>query len=167
MLNEDNLARLPGDEHVYDADDLAGNRENGYALTLEEASDYMNKNTRWPQSVSIKVGAAAMLVMVSRSPHSRLQLINRIAQTSVSPMDLAVCHLRVVADDRPCGRHVDASRSRSTWYRFDRHFAGPPGNQVPSGQVHAKRARSRRRTRDCLGPSTVVSRGKPQQDLAR
>lgn len=64
-LNDENIARLPGVEHVFDSDDVAGNYENGYALSGEQASEYLNKNTRWPETVSMKVGASVMLVLVS------------------------------------------------------------------------------------------------------
>jgi hypothetical protein len=66
LLNEENLSRLPARREVYDAEDVAGNKENGYALTLEDATKYLNQNTRWPETVSLKIGATVMLVLVRR-----------------------------------------------------------------------------------------------------
>lgn len=64
-VNNDNLAALPGESHTFKAIDIAGKNSNGYDVTEEQATRTLNNSTRWPEEVTLKVGAQVMLVHVS------------------------------------------------------------------------------------------------------
>ena len=64
-INRDELAKLPGQAYRYKAVDQPGVNSRGQELSTWDATESLNKNTIWPETISAKVGAFVMLVTVS------------------------------------------------------------------------------------------------------
>jgi hypothetical protein len=64
-INDTRLAALDAPLQQYISSDVAGINSNGYKLTQNQATEVLNRNTIWPQELSVKVGAMVMLVTVS------------------------------------------------------------------------------------------------------
>ena len=66
-INDARLAALDAPLLQYVASDAPGTNSKGYNLTQAQATEVLNRNTIWPQELSVKVGAMVMLVTVSVS----------------------------------------------------------------------------------------------------
>ncbi|KIR52308.1 ATP-dependent DNA helicase PIF1 [Cryptococcus gattii Ru294] len=62
FVNSARLGALPGAITVYDCHDQPGFTAGGFPITKTEATAKLNKNTIWPQQLSLKEGAQIMLV---------------------------------------------------------------------------------------------------------
>lgn len=63
-VNNARLDALPGAVTLYDCHDVPGFTAGGFPITKTEAIVKLNKNTIWPQQLSLKEGAQVMLVTV-------------------------------------------------------------------------------------------------------
>ncbi|OXH20987.1 ATP-dependent DNA helicase PIF1 [Cryptococcus neoformans] len=61
-VNNARLDALPGAVTLYDCHDVPGFTAGGFPITKTEATVKLNKNTIWPQQLSLKEGAQVMLV---------------------------------------------------------------------------------------------------------
>ena len=64
-INQARLAALKTPIQVFISRDLPGQNSKGFALDEGQAQDCLDRNTIWPQELSVKVGAMVMLVTVS------------------------------------------------------------------------------------------------------
>lgn len=83
FVNSARLDALPGAITVYDCHDKPGFTAGGFPITKTEATAKLNKNTIWPQQLSLKEGAQIMLVTVR--PLSSCILASRIFRNIAYP----------------------------------------------------------------------------------
>lgn len=62
--NIHNLDKLPGKPQIYMAEDRGGVNSKGFPVTVAEATNILNKFSRWPEELPVKIGAQVMLVTV-------------------------------------------------------------------------------------------------------
>lgn len=65
-INSTRLAALDTPLQQYVSSDIPGTNSKGYNITEDQATEVLNRNTIWPQELSVKVGAMVMLVTVSQ-----------------------------------------------------------------------------------------------------
>ena len=64
-INQARLAALKTPIQVFICRDLPGYNSKGFPLDEVQAQESLDRNTIWPQELSVKVGAMVMLVTVS------------------------------------------------------------------------------------------------------